>query len=199
MAWHPHKPILALAHKDHSVYIYEHDKENNKWICSILKHSFMADITCMEWKQRSPGTLAVGCRTGVCVWYLVNKNEDSTFNEGVGGYSPYRYRNYSNQLESISLLQHPNTIIDPTIATSEFQPSAWMQFLSTPDHHHISAIAWDPSLSSQNIAVTYATKNTIMVYDLLTLKHTPIKRYGTTGNCLLKWSPDGQSLYVASL
>ncbi|CAO3645862.1 unnamed protein product [Cunninghamella echinulata] len=199
MAWHPHKPILAVAYKDHSVYIYEHDKENNKWICNVLKHDFMADITCMEWKQRSFGTLAVGCRSGVCVWYLVNKNEDVTLHERVGNYAPYRYRNYANQLESVSLLQHPHTILDPTIATSEFQPNAWMQFLSTPDHYHVSGVAWDPSLSSQILAVTYATKNTIMMYDLLTLKHTPIKRYGKKGNCLLRWSPDGQLLYVASL
>ncbi|KAI7901910.1 WD40-repeat-containing domain protein [Cokeromyces recurvatus] len=66
IAWHPHQDILAVAYKDDQVYIYE--KKNSKWTCQVLSHMKMKDITCLEWKPKASGLLAVGCKEGVCVW-----------------------------------------------------------------------------------------------------------------------------------
>lgn len=68
IAWHPHLEIIALAAKDNQVYIYE--KTESDWTCQVLRHDKMKQITCLEWKQRSSGTLAVGCEVGVCVWTI---------------------------------------------------------------------------------------------------------------------------------
>ncbi|KAL7334012.1 hypothetical protein PS15p_202843 [Mucor circinelloides] len=68
IAWHPHQEILAVAHDDNQVYIYE--KKENAWTCLVLSHPKMKQITCLEWKSKASGVLAVACKDGVCVWTL---------------------------------------------------------------------------------------------------------------------------------
>ncbi|KAI8376664.1 WD40-repeat-containing domain protein [Choanephora cucurbitarum] len=67
VVWHPNQDMLAVVDKEeNNVYIYY--KQDHVWSCYVLKHDNMKDITVLEWKQRSAGTLAVGCKQGVCVW-----------------------------------------------------------------------------------------------------------------------------------
>ena len=68
----PHLDMMAVAHHDHHVYIYE--KKETEWHCQVIAHQHMKDITCMEWKNKASGLLAVGCQQGVCVWTL-ERNE----------------------------------------------------------------------------------------------------------------------------
>lgn len=68
IAWHPHQEILAVAHEDDQVYIYE--KKDTAWTCLVLSHSKMEQITSLEWKSKASGTLAIACKDGVCVWTL---------------------------------------------------------------------------------------------------------------------------------
>lgn len=68
IAWHPHQEILAVAHEDDQVYIYE--KKDAAWTCLVLSHSKMEQITSLEWKSKASGTLAIACKDGVCVWTL---------------------------------------------------------------------------------------------------------------------------------
>jgi hypothetical protein len=60
VAWHPHREVLAVAHQDDVLFVYQ--MEGHKWTSKILSHEFMVDISCLEWKYRSAGTLAVGAR-----------------------------------------------------------------------------------------------------------------------------------------
>ncbi|KAI8373708.1 WD40-repeat-containing domain protein [Blakeslea trispora] len=66
IVWHPHLDILAVADRENHVLVYE--KKGHVWSCHRLEHALMKDITALEWKQRSAGTLAVACKQGVCVW-----------------------------------------------------------------------------------------------------------------------------------
>lgn len=174
MAWHPHRTILAVAHEDHRIYIYEYNSLTIEWGTRILEHRYMADITSLDWKKYCHGTLAVGCRTGVCVWFL-NSSSDSTSNH------------YDFMPTTTALKPH-----------HQQASNAYMHFFSTPGHHHISAVAWDPSIGSQTLAVASAVDSMLIMYDLLTFNHTPLKRNGK-GNALLRWSPDGRYLYVGGL
>lgn len=61
LAWHPHRNMLAIAYQDDTVHIYKRTDDND-WTCELLQHRFMKKITCLEWKMRARGTLAVGCR-----------------------------------------------------------------------------------------------------------------------------------------
>lgn len=92
MAWHPHLDMVAVAHKDNGVYVYE--KKGEMWTCQVLFHEKMKDITCIEWKLRASGTLAVGCRQGVCVWNLEGNATTTSVNDSKPRYHPHAYMKY---------------------------------------------------------------------------------------------------------
>ncbi|KAI8643274.1 WD40-repeat-containing domain protein [Parasitella parasitica] len=103
VAWHPHKEILAVAHQDDQVYLYE--KKDSMWTCLVLSHSKMTQITCLEWKSKACGTLAVACKDGVCVWTL-----EQTIAEKQPRYHPsasMRYLTYPGQEYISSLAWDP--------------------------------------------------------------------------------------------
>ncbi|KAI9494630.1 WD40-repeat-containing domain protein [Zychaea mexicana] len=152
MAWHPHRNIIAFADEHDAIYVYEREGQHQGWKREVLKHPFMRDITCIEWKKRARGTLAVGCRKGICLWNLGSESE---------------------------------------------QDSASMNYLFHPEHENISSIAWDPSPASHLLAAASGTMGTIVVYDTMFLSTMPLKRKGK-GNLLLRWSPNGRWLYVAT-
>lgn len=116
-------------------------------------------------EKRARGTLAVGCRNGVCVWSL---GGDSVTNADL-----------TRKLEPYH------------------RHGASMNYLCHTGYGPISAIAWDPTPASHLLAVASATKGTLVIYDTMTLSTTPLKRQGK-GNTLLRWSPDGSWLFVAS-
>jgi WD40 repeat protein len=63
--------MLALAHDDNQIYIYRKTRDSTSWSCKVLAHALMKDITCLAWKSKAEGLLAVGCANGgVCVWTL---------------------------------------------------------------------------------------------------------------------------------
>ncbi|KAI7881072.1 WD40 repeat-like protein [Lichtheimia hyalospora FSU 10163] len=165
LAWHPHRNMLAIAYQDNTVHVYERTDENSEWTCHLLQHRFMKKITCLEWKKRARGTLAVGCRNGVCVWSLASGSVTNA--------------DLTNKLEPYN--RHTSS----------------MNYLCHTGYGPISSLAWDPSPASHLLAVTSATKGTLVIYDTMTLSTTPLKRQGK-GNTLLRWSPDGAWLFVAS-
>jgi hypothetical protein len=175
MAWHPHKRILAIGYQDNQVYVYQ--AENDHWKCQILRHEFMENITCIEWKDKAAGTLAVGCEKGVCVWRLENDNVSTS-----------QFQTYSNAVPTSVLSS------DSTGSRPKFHPNASMSYLCYPDHHNISSVAWDPKPGSHLLAVASASCNTLVVYDTLLNRTHPLKRYGN-GSILLRWSPNGKWLY----
>ncbi|KAI9320940.1 hypothetical protein BX666DRAFT_1912788 [Dichotomocladium elegans] len=160
MAWHPHRNMLAVAFQDHTVHVYEREAHDSTWYCSVLQHQFMRGITCLEWKKRARGMLAVGCKQGVCVWNIDN--------------------------------DPANRSVDPNICTS-----ASMNYLCYPGHEDIISVAWDPTPASHLLAAASAISGTIVIYDIKTLTSNPLKRAGK-GNVLMRWSPDGMWLFVAT-
>lgn len=72
MAWHHHLDSLAVVFNDNNVYVYE--KKEHQWTCQVLSHPKMKGVTCIEWKKRSGGTLAIGCKQGVCIWTIEKRD-----------------------------------------------------------------------------------------------------------------------------
>ena len=62
MAYHPHRNMIAFADENDIVYVYEKKENADGWSRKVLTHQFMRNITCIEWKKRARGTLAVGCQ-----------------------------------------------------------------------------------------------------------------------------------------
>ncbi|KAI8987658.1 WD40-repeat-containing domain protein [Mycotypha africana] len=109
LAWHPHQDRLAVGHGDNQVYVYE-KLDNNLWICQVLSHQKMQHIRCMEWKRNAGGTLAVGCKEGVCVWKLPKTTADDQQPKQTIRYHPsatMRYLTYHNQSYISSIAWDP--------------------------------------------------------------------------------------------
>lgn len=98
MSWHPHFNMLAVGHKDNRVYIYE--LQQDTWTCQVLAHPKMQQITCLEWKSKTSGILAVGCQSGVCIWNLKEKSESTS---STPRYHPHAFmENHIDQIDHIS-------------------------------------------------------------------------------------------------
>ncbi|KAI9341940.1 WD40-repeat-containing domain protein [Obelidium mucronatum] len=69
LAWHPHKPLLAVLHRQDIVFIY--DLKAKAFVGKnqgMLVNANMNGASCLEWMPMSGNVLAVGTKTGVCVW-----------------------------------------------------------------------------------------------------------------------------------
>lgn len=185
IAWHPHRKVLAMAHKDDLVYIYELDSLGKSWTCKVLQHRYMRGISCIEWKQRTNGTLAVGCRYDVtsCLYCMRLFNLSS-------GWSRLGVCVWNIGTETIEHNQE-----DP--AVPHYSTVASMNYLCYPGHKDISSVAWDPSPASHLLAVCSQTSGLLVIYDTLLLSSMPLKREGN-GNRIVCWSPNGEWLYCAS-
>lgn len=76
--------------------------------------------------------------------------------------------------------------------------SVSMNYVCYPGYGDITSIAWDPTPASHLLVAASRTAGTLVVFDLLFMRSTPLKSHGE-GSRLLRWSPDGQWLYVASM
>lgn len=83
------------------------------------------------------------------------------------------------------------TVEEPTLCKS-----AAMQYFTNPGHDHIISIAWDPSPGSHLLATASSVSGSLVIYDTMLLQTIQIKRTGSA-NRLLRWSPNGEWLYVA--
>ncbi|KAG0938728.1 hypothetical protein G6F57_006071 [Rhizopus arrhizus] len=98
VAWHPHQDILAIASNADCIYLYT--KKDSMWTCQVLEHKLMKDIRCIQWKTKATGTLAVGCKSGVCVWTI---ESHINYNQGIR-YHPAASMRYFDYPECVTAL-----------------------------------------------------------------------------------------------
>ncbi|KAH8555013.1 WD40-repeat-containing domain protein [Umbelopsis sp. PMI_123] len=191
VAWHPHREVLAVAHQDDAVFVYQ--LEGHKWISRALSHEFMVDVACMEWKYRSAGTLAVGARSGVCIWDLYSNTDKMpphfTFDSGVPKNRLHVSSGSSSGSSSASGTNSP---------ISGLAKGAWMSYLQYPKHTAILSLSWDPTPGSHLLASTAALDSTVVIWDTLTDTATPLRR-PDNGLHIVRWSPNGVWIFVASV
>ncbi|CAO3665270.1 unnamed protein product [Umbelopsis ramanniana] len=191
VAWHPHREILAVAHQDDVVFVYQ--LEGHKWNSRVLSHEFMVDVSSMEWKYRSAGTLAVGARSGVCIWDLYSNTGKMpphfSFDSGVPKKRPNVSSGSSSGSSSASGTHSPN---------SGLAKGAWMSYLQYPKHTSILSLSWDPTPGSHLLASTSAIDSTVVIWDTLTDTATPLRR-PDNGLHIVRWSPNGVWIFVASV
>lgn len=80
ISWHPYLNRFALAlSKGHfarpyknesSEHIAFYDMDAERWLSTVVKHEFQRDVACLQYQPNSGGSLAVGCREGICLWSL---------------------------------------------------------------------------------------------------------------------------------
>ncbi|RUS22848.1 WD40-repeat-containing domain protein [Endogone sp. FLAS-F59071] len=195
IAWHPYRPILAVAHRADIIYLY--DVKNEAWSTQVLVHEFQKDITCIEWKPRAGGVLAVGCRNGICLW-KVNVDPADAAPPNLG----------STKTTSTSFFSSPRSpsafddtqrshLASASSSTASTPRAVWMNFLRYPGYVHISTLSWDPSSCSHLLVVGSAVEGTLLVWDTSVETAVPLRRLGGE-TAFVKWSPDGAFVFVAS-
>ncbi|KAJ2955937.1 hypothetical protein NQZ79_g8146 [Umbelopsis isabellina] len=191
VAWHPNRELLAVAHHDDILYVYQLD--NHKWISKTLSHEFMVDISCLEWKYRAAATLAVGARSGVCIWELYSSGDK------MPAHFAFNTRTTKNRPNVSSGSSTGSSSVSETSSPSpSFAKSAWMSYLQYPKHTAILSLSWDPTPGSHLLASTSALDSTVVIWDTLTDTATPLRR-PDSGSHLVRWSPNGVWLFVASV
>ncbi|KAI8826581.1 uncharacterized protein EV422DRAFT_592674 [Fimicolochytrium jonesii] len=115
LAWHASRQVIAVAHKQNSVHIY--DIVSEKWFPSLpsgLRHEFQTDITALEWSPQTGTLLAVASRHGITLWRLI--------------FDPT-----------------PNTSTTPATFLHASTPTfAWLTFLRYPGFDNLTCLAWSP-------------------------------------------------------
>ncbi|KAJ3262165.1 hypothetical protein HDU77_000451 [Chytriomyces hyalinus] len=71
IAWHPHKPFIAVLHRLDFIFIYDLGSRGfvgkNR---GMVTHAKMKNVTCLQWMPVSGTALAVGTSSGLCIWRI---------------------------------------------------------------------------------------------------------------------------------
>ena len=120
----------------------------------------------MEWNPFAACTLAVGQKSGVCLWRIVY---DQTIKRepGEDGTMPLFPKNHSGH------------------------PHSWMQELEVPGYKNVSSLAWSPD--GRFLVVGYEKTPTLVIWDDCLLKYEIVSR-GRYGTKLLEFSHDSNRL-----
>ncbi|KAJ3167129.1 hypothetical protein HDU88_002466 [Geranomyces variabilis] len=150
LAWHHSRQVIAMAHRQDSVHIY--DLVSEKWLPpppSGLKHDFQKDVTAIEWNPQLGTLLAVTSRFGVCLWRLVFDPPPSNYHA-------------------------PNGV--PDFIDDSSACHGWMSLLRFPGCEQINVIAWSPD--GKLLAAGSRESSTILVWDVATETATPFGTRG---------------------
>ncbi|KAI8591095.1 WD40-repeat-containing domain protein [Geranomyces variabilis] len=150
LAWHHSRQVIAMAHRQDSVHIY--DLVSEKWLPpppSGLKHDFQKDVTAIEWNPQLGTLLAVTSRFGVCLWRLVFDPPPSSYHA-------------------------PNGV--PDFIDDSSACHGWMSLLRFPGCEQINVIAWSPD--GKFLAAGSRESSTMLVWDVATETATPFGTRG---------------------
>ncbi|TPX54751.1 hypothetical protein PhCBS80983_g05781 [Powellomyces hirtus] len=165
LAWHSSRQVIALAHRQDSIHIY--DLISEKWLPpppSGLRHEYQKSVTAVEWNPQVSTLLAASSKFGVCLWRLI--------------FDPTPEKNYD---------QHGV----PDFVDDALGCYGWMNLLRFPQCEEITTISWSPD--GRFLAAASGTSSTLLIWDVALETATPFRRRGH-GTTSLAWSPDGQYL-----
>ncbi|KAJ1946112.1 hypothetical protein EC988_005611, partial [Linderina pennispora] len=195
IAWHPHRSLIAVAHRaTDTVLLY--DLANNTWCANILENMHMQGITSMAWQPCNGYTLAVGCRSGVCLWKLLPGAPASGYNSAQSATAPSLGTVHLSAW--MSLLSFPPLPDVSESASHSNQVRPMNQNAAIPrSSTSVSALAFAPD--GQWLITGHQTHGHLTVWDTALETATPLRRSGSTSRAAtlsISVSPSGN--YVAS-
>ncbi|KAJ8329193.1 hypothetical protein QVD99_003470 [Batrachochytrium dendrobatidis] len=165
LAWHPFKQTIAIIHRNDSVHLF--DLTSETWCprqAVGLHHEFQRGITGIAWCPTGSAVLAVGCKSGVCLWRLQFDVHPTTSTKRL----------------------HPLIPAD-----AQGCPQAWMTLLRAPQLSHVSHFAWSPD--GRYIVAGSSANSTLVVFDVATESSEALSLSGGPTH-ELKFSSDGMFL-----
>ncbi|KAK7870531.1 hypothetical protein R5R35_002930 [Gryllus longicercus] len=119
MAWHPYTVRLAVAFWDDTVRVF--GESSNRQNRPVLKCKGQHFVSCLAWRPLSGQELAVGCESGIFLWYVESGTASSSYGRCVRqlarrGHSPVSALEWSpagDLLLSVSPLDTGVYVWDP--------------------------------------------------------------------------------------
>lgn len=168
VSWHPIKHIIAFIAGPTQVLVHDYQESERK-DPSILTNESQRDVRVLEWRPNGGKMLAVGCKSGICIWAASYPGNAASVRSGAASFLGSLSRNSGNRY----------ILVD---------------FLRSSYDEHISALSWNPD--GRYLATASYESSSFTVWDYAQGEGTPIRR-GLGGISLLKWSPTGDYFFAS--
>ncbi|XLR49141.1 hypothetical protein HN51_033387 [Arachis hypogaea] len=181
VSWHLNKHIVAFISGRTQVIIRDYEDSEGKEP-TILTNESQRDVRVLEWRPNGGRMLAVGCKSGICIWAASYPGNAASVRSGTVSF-----------LGSLSRGSGIRYIL--------------VDFLRSQNDEHVSALTWSPDgrYPQNNIkkflpqvfqtSASYES-SAFTVWDVAQGMGTPIRR-GLGGISTLKWSPTGDYFFAS--
>ncbi|XP_027352597.1 aladin [Abrus precatorius] len=167
VSWHPNKHIFAFISGPTQVLVRDYQDSAEGKDPIILTNESQRDVRVLEWRPNGGRMLAVGCKSGICIWAASYPGNAASVRSGVAFFLGSLSRGSGNRY----------ILVD---------------FLRSQYDEHVSALTWSPD--GRYLASASYESSSFTVWDVAQGVGTPIRR-GLGGISMLKWSPTGDYFF----
>ncbi|XP_061344523.1 aladin isoform X2 [Gastrolobium bilobum] len=168
VSWHLNKHIIAFISGPGQVLVRDYEALEGK-DAIILTNESQRDVRVLEWRPNGGRMLAVGCKSGICIWAASYPGNAASVRSGAAYF-----------VGSLSRGSGIRYIL--------------VDFLRSQNDEHVSALTWSPD--GRYLASASYESSSFTVWDVAQGVGTPIRR-GLGGISMLKWSPTGDYFFAS--
>lgn len=168
VSWHLNKHIIAFISGPNQVLVHDYEDPDGK-DSIILTNESQRDVKVLEWRPNGGRMLAVGCKSGICLWSASYPGNAASARSGT--------ISFVGSLSRGSGIRY--LLVD---------------FLRSKNDEHVSALTWSPD--GRFLASASYERSSFTVWDVAQGLGTPIRR-GLGGISMLKWSPTGDYFFAS--
>ncbi|XP_045793151.1 aladin [Trifolium pratense] len=168
VSWHLNKHIIAFIPGPNQVLVRDYEDPDGK-DSILLTNESQRDVKVLEWRPNGGRMLAVGCKSGICIWSASYPGNAASARSGT--------ISFVGSLSRGSGIRY--LLVD---------------FLRSQNDEHVSALTWSPD--GRYLASASYESSSFTVWDVAQGVGTPIRR-GLAGISMLKWSPTGDYFFAS--
>ncbi|XP_057437867.1 aladin [Lotus japonicus] len=168
VSWHLNKHIIAFISGPNQVLVRDYEDSEGKDPVVLTSES-QRDVRVLEWRPNGGRMLAVGCKSGICIWAASYPGNAASVRSGATSF-----------LGGLSRGSGIRYIL--------------VDFLRSQNDEHVSALTWSPD--GRYLATASYESSSFTVWDVAQGVGTPIRR-GLGGISMLKWSPTGDYFFAS--
>ncbi|KAK7286639.1 hypothetical protein RJT34_21779 [Clitoria ternatea] len=210
VSWHPNKHIIAFISGPIQVLIRDYqDSEGKEPI--ILGNELQRDVRVLEWRPNGGRMLAVGCKSGICMWAASYPGNAASVRSGAASFLGSLSRGSGNRYILVDFLhaQYDEHVSALTWTSASYESSSFTvwDFAQAPCGSYLAVVVVD-QFESRLTRAQSRCHGSLIVGNCGKLRHgsfpspklcrvgTPIRR-GLGGISILKWSPTGDYFFAS--
>ncbi|KAL5059099.1 hypothetical protein RYX36_030703 [Vicia faba] len=170
VSWHLNRHIISFISGPNQVLVRDYEDPDGK-DSIILTNESQRDVKVLEWRPNGGRMLAVGCKSGICIWSASYPGNTASARSGT--------ISFVGSLSRGSGIRY--LLVD---------------FLRSQNGEHVSALTWSPDGRYPFKSSASYESSSFTVWDVAQGVGTPIRR-GLGGISMLKWSPTGDYFFAS--